>query len=111
MKKIFHYNFLFLLSILLATALSAQNRNALRVELNANLNMEDYNLVPCGENGLLVFYESNEKGTEADTRRWYFAFYDKNLQQQWIADTALLTGCKFSGHTYDNNNASPITCK
>jgi hypothetical protein len=105
MKKIFHYNFLFLLSILLATALSAQNRNALRVELNANLNMEDYNLVPCGENGLLVFYESNEKGTEADTRRWYFAFYDKNLQQQWIADTALLTGCKFSGHTYDNNNA------
>jgi len=84
----------------------AQRKNPLRVELNANLDMESYQLVPCREHGLLVFFESDKRGSGIDTKVWHFAFYDKNFQQKWLADTALITGMKFKGfshfgeHTY-----------
>ncbi|HSG68417.1 MAG TPA: hypothetical protein VK994_06910, partial [Bacteroidales bacterium] len=38
------------------------------------------------------------KGSAEDTRIWHFAFYNKDLQQQWLADTALIDGAKFHGH-------------
>jgi len=82
----------------------AQRKNPLRVELNANLDMEDYNLVPCRENGLLVFFESNKRGSGIDTKVWRFAFYNKNFQQEWLADTALINGMKFKGFAHDRNN-------
>ena len=47
--------------------LIAQGRNPVRIELNANLDMESYNLVPCGEKGLLVFFEDEAKGSGVDT--------------------------------------------
>lgn len=80
----------------------AQRKNPLRVELNANLDMEDYNLVPCRENGLLVFFESNTRGSGIDTKVWHFAFYSKNFQQEWLADTALITGMKFRSFAHDS---------
>lgn len=82
----------------------AQGKNPLRVELNANLDMESYNLVPCAENGLLVFFESEDRGSGIDTRIWHFAFYTKNLSQKWLADTALITGMKFKGSGHDDHN-------
>ncbi|MEE4257533.1 MAG: hypothetical protein V2I47_10885 [Bacteroidales bacterium] len=82
----------------------AQRKNPLRVELNANLDMEDYNLVPCRENGLLVFFESNKRGSGIDTKVWRFAFYNKNFQQEWLADTALITGMKFKGFAHDREH-------
>jgi len=82
----------------------AQRDNPVRIELNANLDMESYNLVPCGENGVLVFFESDEKGSGIDTRLWHFAFYDKNLMQKWLADTALVEGAKFKGFSSDGEN-------
>ena len=82
----------------------AQRKGLLRVELNANLDMENYNIVPCGENGLLVFFESEKRGGGIDTRIWHFAFYSKNMQQQWLADTALITGVKFKAFVHGDNN-------
>jgi len=84
--------------------LMAQGRNPVRIELNANLDMESYNLVPCGEKGLLVFFEDEAKGSEIDTKIWHFAFYNKNLKQKWLADTALITGVKFKGFSSDDEN-------
>jgi hypothetical protein len=80
----------------------AQRNSPLRVELNANLEMEDYNLVPCGEKGVLVFFESEEKGSEPETHTWHFAFYDNNFSQKWLADTALISGVKFMAHHYED---------
>ncbi|MCK4569608.1 MAG: hypothetical protein KAT76_04905 [Bacteroidales bacterium] len=82
----------------------AQRNNPLRIELNANLDMENYNLTPCGENGVLVFFESEKKGSEIDTHVWHFAFYDKNFNQQWLADTALISGAKFKGFSSDEES-------
>ncbi|MEN8223846.1 MAG: hypothetical protein ABFS05_00680 [Bacteroidota bacterium] len=81
-----------------------QQKNPVRVELNANLEMENYHLVPCEENGLLVFFESPDQGTDPDTRIWHFAFYDKNMKQAWIADTALPEGAKFKAYDHDGEH-------
>lgn len=95
------YSFLLIIMILSGIGATAQTDNLLRVELNANLNMEEYKLVPCGENGILVFYESEKKGSMPDTRIWHFAFYDNQLKQQWLADTALIDGVKFMDYAHD----------
>lgn len=96
--------FLLILVVVPLKHADAQRNNPLRVELNANLEMEDYQLVPCGENGLLVFFESNNEGSAEDTRVWNFAMYNKNMQQQWLADTALIDGLKFLDHASDGQN-------
>jgi len=80
-----------------------QRKDPIRVELNANLEMDGYNLVPCKEDGILVFFESEKKGFQEDTRIWHFALYNNNLKQQWLADTALIEGAKFRGYGRDDN--------
>ena len=94
--------FIFLLGFIQFQTATAQRKNPVRVELNANLDMESYMLVPCKEDGILVFFESEEKDTELDTRVWHFALYNKNLQQQWLADTVLIDGAKFQGYGSDD---------
>ncbi|MDT8392889.1 MAG: hypothetical protein RQ761_03535 [Bacteroidales bacterium] len=99
------FHILILLSFWLASGLAhhaaAQNKDPIRVELNANLDMEDYQLIPCGKNGVFVFFESNQAGKAEDTRRWHFAMYNKHFKQQWVADTALIYGAKFKGYAAD----------
>jgi hypothetical protein len=102
MKLIYKYIFLFLIGFFVASGSYAQRENPLRVELNANLDMEDYQLVPCGEKGILVFFESESKGSTLDTKVWHFAYYDKNFKQKWLADTALAAGVKFKGFKHAN---------
>lgn len=96
------YIFLVFIGILFSMGIFSQEGNPLRIELNANLNMENYHLVPCGGKGVLVFFESNDKGSNLDTRIWHFALYDKNFKQQWLADTALNEGAKFNGYKHNN---------
>jgi len=81
-----------------------QSKNPVRVELNANLDMDGYKLVPCKENGILIFFESENVGSSPDTRIWHFALYDKFMKQQWLADTALIGGAKFQGYGFDDRN-------
>jgi hypothetical protein len=103
MKTFFRNIIILFIGTGLSIHAQAQQDNPVRMELNANLDMEDYNLVPCGENGLVVFFESEEKRNSLDTRLWHFAYYDKHLQQQWLADTILIDGVKFLGSTSDDH--------
>ncbi|NQT76267.1 MAG: hypothetical protein HQ565_01040 [Bacteroidetes bacterium] len=103
MKPFFRNIFILFIGSCLSIHALAQQQYPVRVELNANLDMEDYNLVPCGKNGLLVFFESEKKGNSLDTRVWNFAHYDKHLQQQWLADTTLIDGVKFLGSASDDH--------
>jgi hypothetical protein len=94
--------FLLTLGIYQVQPVIAQRKDPVRVELNANLDMETYKLVPCNENGILVFFESDKKGSEEGTRKWHFALYDNTLTQQWLADTAIIEGAKFQGYDSDD---------
>ena len=94
--------FVLLLGIIQLQPALAQRSNPVRVELNANLDMENYQLVPCKENGILIFFESNKKGFTPDTKKWHFALYDNKLKQQWLADTVIIDGAKFQGYGSDD---------
>src|SRR5210317_110964 len=103
--RIFLLNiFSFLLIFSLCHPALGQKKNPVRVELNANLDMDGYKLVPCNEDGILVFFDSEKEGYNPDTRVWNFALYDKNMKQQWLADTALLDGASFRGYSSDDQN-------
>lgn len=62
-------------------ALWAQDDEApVRVEFGANA--EVFQVVPCGDAGVLMFYES-VKQLENQTKAWIFIFYDTRLNPVW----------------------------
>lgn len=75
----------------------------LRIEIPARSDKETYRVIPCKEDGVLVFYRSLEQ-IDATHTKWYFTWYDQNLQQVWIKSVALL-----SDQDYILNDFSPDT--
>ncbi|MDP4281789.1 MAG: hypothetical protein Q8867_06520 [Bacteroidota bacterium] len=72
----------------LTTRLFAQvspgdNDMPLRVEIPTSSDQGTYRVIPMGANGLVLFFKSNEKVGDSLVK-WYFAFYNHNLKQQWI---------------------------
>ena len=60
-------------------SLFAQYNRPLRIELEVKSGEEPFRLVPCGENGLILFAQTN-KNESKDNILWAFNFYDKNLK-------------------------------
>jgi len=69
------YLFVFLPSV----GLFAQYNKPLRIEMEVKATEEPFRLVPCGENGLILFAQTN-KIEKKDNVLWSFNFYDKNLK-------------------------------
>jgi hypothetical protein len=63
----------------------------LRLEVKVNSDKETYRIIPCGQHGMILFYQSIEL-TADNAVKWYFAFYDKNLQQVWIRNVPIESG-------------------
>ncbi|NCA86758.1 MAG: hypothetical protein EOM83_14510 [Clostridia bacterium] len=71
----------FFFLMMAAPTLWAQDDDApVRVEFGANA--EVFQVVPCGEAGVLMFYES-VKQIENQTKAWIFIFYDTYLNPVW----------------------------
>ena len=65
-----------------------------RVEFDASA--EVFELIPCGELGVLMFYES-VKQTDNLNKAWVFIFYDKNLNAQWSKEIPVLEELNYRG--------------
>ncbi|NQV03270.1 MAG: hypothetical protein HQ542_11530 [Bacteroidia bacterium] len=81
--------------------ISGQNRESftvtdkpLRIEIAAQSEKETYRIIPCGSAGMVLFYKSVEVTTDNSTR-WYFTFYDRNLQRIWIKSAPILSSQDF----------------
>lgn len=55
----------------------------LRIEIPAQSDKESYRIIPCGSAGMILFYKSVEVTTD-NAIRWYFIYYDSNLQKIWV---------------------------
>jgi len=66
----------------------------LRIEVAAQSDKETYRIIPCGEKGMILFYQSVEAANENSTR-WYFFYYDKNLQQVWLKSAPVYSSLDF----------------
>ena len=70
--------------------LLAQKKNKLRLirmEVTSG-NTDNFHMVPMGQNGLLVFYETNQINDQGK-RLWYFALFDIHLKQKWLRPVPL----------------------
>ena len=62
-----------------------------RIELDAALNSNIYQVVPCEARGVLVFFETKD-AVDENSKNWHFIFYDRELEEAWNADIAVITG-------------------
>ena len=79
----------------------------LRVEINAKSDDETYRLIPCGEKGVILFYKSLEI-VEQEKVRWYFSFYDKDLQLLWTKSIGLLNSLEYKKYSCDTDTVSLV---
>jgi len=49
---------------------------------------ENFRVVPMGQNGLLVFYKTNQLNAKSN-RLWYYALFDVHMKQKWLRQVAL----------------------
>lgn len=80
MKKLIS-NFLLSAIVLLNATLCFSQNAPLRVEIEAKKNSDSYNIVPLGKNGLIMFYETDEK--TKGNRTWVFSKFNTNLKEDW----------------------------
>jgi len=66
----------------------------LRIEISARSDNETYRIIPCDSMGALLFFKSLETVDE-NSSRWYFSFYDKNLQSLWVKGIPILSSLDF----------------
>jgi len=71
---------IFLIS--LASCVSGQSGQPLRVEIPVHTGTNPFNYIPFGENGICMFYPtSNDAGK--DSINWSFVMLDKNFKELW----------------------------
>ena len=66
----------------------------LRIEIPADSDKETYRVIPCDSSGMTLFYKSVEL-TSDNAIRWYFIYYDQNLQQVWMKSAPILSTLAF----------------
>lgn len=90
------YFYLVLFIAFFHLSLISQDIPVLRLELNARMTEDTYTLIPCGEEGVVIFYEG---GTSTDGQRsWHFALFGTQLEEKWVMDTLMDDGLRYSGH-------------
>lgn len=85
---------IFFIAVFIASAVVAQQKTPLRLEVNAKLSEDSYTLIPCAENGLVLFYE-DDKVLENGNRNWHIALFDKQLQESWVQVSELNKGMSY----------------
>lgn len=96
MKRFILFSFVFFLHF---GGYSQQEAEPVRVEFEARADV--FELVPCGEKGVLLFYESI-KTAEESNKAWVFIFYNKNLEPLWSKEINLIKGLAFVDFYLEN---------
>ncbi len=94
----------YLLFILLSftSLLASQSLDAVRIEVPTDIDAEAFKVEPIGEDGMLVFYASNEIDNE-NRRNWYFGLFNTTLKQQWLKFVPLTDNIEFITSRHINN--------
>jgi hypothetical protein len=89
---------LFVIFLILISLPGRSQTGVLRLELEAALNSDIYELVPLEEQGLLIFYETKDEAGE-NGKNWFFTFYDPSFSEVWKAHIPVIAGAEFQDHT------------
>ena len=91
-----------LLSFFVVTRLFSQDDDGIvRVEFDARADV--FQLVPCGEKGVLMFYESI-KQVDQSNKSWVCLYYDINLNPLWSKEIPVLKDLSYIDfYVYEND--------
>ncbi|MBE0638824.1 MAG: hypothetical protein IH598_09910 [Bacteroidales bacterium] len=76
------------------------SKGPLRIELEARA--EVFQLIPCGIEGVLVFYETINQ-TDTQNKAWFFVFYNNLLQPVWSIEIPVMMDGIFQNYYADDN--------
>lgn len=82
------------------SAFSQENDGPVRVEFSARA--EVFQLVPCGGQGVMMFYESI-KDVDQTYKSWVFIYYDSNLNALWSKEIPIFREFKYLKPFLGNN--------
>lgn len=79
----------------------SQEEQPLRIEIEAKASSGQYNIVPVGKEGLILFYESDER--EKGNKSWYFTKYNENFKEVWNKKFPVNSSLDFIRYYYNNS--------
>lgn len=85
---------LFFISLLLISLSGFSQTGVVRLEFEAAINSDIYQLIPLGEQGFLVFYETKEEVGDK-SKNWFFTFYDPSFSEVWKANIPVVEGAEY----------------
>jgi hypothetical protein len=74
---------------------ASKNGQIVRLEIETRQDSEPFNLIPFGNAGMLLFYQSVVATEDKDHTVWIFKLYDVNLNQVWIQELPIIKELKF----------------
>jgi hypothetical protein len=93
--------FIFIIS-LFPIVLKGQGDPLLRIELEAESDAASYKVVPVGEMGVLLFYQTNI--TEDDYKFWIFVLYDKLMHERWRKEVPVSKDMLYSRSEFNHES-------
>jgi hypothetical protein len=91
MKKIF------LISFLLICLAGRSQTGVIRLEFEAAINSDIYELIPLGNQGFLVFFETRDVAGE-DSKDWFFTFYNPSFEEAWKANIPVVADASYQDY-------------
>ena len=102
MKKKLFKLFFTAIFILMSVISFSQKDKPLRVEIEAKKNSDSYNIVPLGKNGLIMFYETDERSKGNKT--WEFTKYNTDLKEVWTQEIPIPVASSMIKYFLEANN-------
>ena len=91
MKKIL------LISLILISLPGFCQTGVVRLEFEAAINSDIYELIPLEEKGFLVFFET--KGVAGDeSKNWLFSFYNTSFEEVWKANIPVVSDAEYQDY-------------
>ena len=75
---------------------------AVRLEFEAALNSDIYELVPLGSQGFLVFFETRDVAGEG-SKNWLFIFYNPSFTEVWKANIPVITDASYQNYIQNDS--------
>jgi len=96
MKYIFFISFLFIFFS------GRSQTGAVRLEFEAALNSDIYELVPLGNQGFLVFFETRDVAGEG-SKNWLFTFYNPSFAEIWKVNIPVVTDASYQNYIQNDS--------
>lgn len=96
MYLLFKNKLLFFLFLFLFNTIMGQDDPFVRLEIEVKSDEASYKVVPCGEAGVMLFYESAIQ--EDKYKFWVFTIFNKLLRENWRKEIPIFEQVTYQGH-------------